>query len=129
MADDGTLAFSGVIGAGGARTGVLRIKPRGRPSRELLRVHAGERLVLQDLTRDGAVVLFTRRKEGERATLWRVATTGGAPEPLAIDLKAVRDVSLHPDGRRITFTAGIPLLEVWVIDDILSASPLAGTLR
>lgn len=128
MADDGMLAFSGVIEAEGARTGVLRLKPRGGQSRELLRV-AGERLVLQDMTRDGGSVLFTRKKEGERSALWRVGTAGGPPEHLAIDLKAVRDVSLHPDGSRITFTAGVPLLEVWMIDNILSANPLAGTLR
>lgn len=128
MADDGTVAYCGWPDDGSGAA-VLRVKPPGQRSRDLLRALPGERLVLQDLTRDAATVLFTRRRPGERSTLWRMAVSGGAPKLLELDLKAVRDVSLHPDGGRLTFTAGMPLLEVWVIEKILSADALSGSAR
>ncbi len=86
------------------------------------------RLVLQDLSRDGRTLLFTKRENGQLSELWR-ASIDGATERLPIALKAVRDVSLHPDGGRITFTAGMPTTEVWVIEDVLSRESRGGALR
>jgi Tol biopolymer transport system component len=133
IAGDGrTLAFSALVSEGAERATSLRVKVLGQPSREILRVPAPGRLVLQDLSRDGRTVLFTRRDQrggGSRAALWRLSVDGGTPEQLAVDLKAVREVSLQPGGRRISFTAGVPLHEVWVIEDVLSAVSTGGSPR
>ena len=44
----------------------------------------------------------------ERFELWRISTDGGEPEPLGLAMEGIRllGLSVHPDGRRIAFTAG-----------------------
>jgi hypothetical protein len=118
-ADGRTLAFSARIGAEDERTDVLRVKTLDGPSRELLRVRAPESLVFQDWTPDGAALVFTRRRDSRQVALWRIAVEGGEPQPMGLTLNALRDVSVHPDGRRVTFTAGAPVLETWVIENAI----------
>ena len=38
-------------------------------------------------------------------TLWRVPITGGAPVSTGLAMEALRDISMHPDGRQIAFNA------------------------
>jgi len=126
--DGRTLAFGASFRERETRTTALRVKVEGQPSRELIRVTAPERLVFQDWMPDGDALLFTRARESEAPSLWRIAVTGGDPEPLDLAMKGLRDVSVHPDGRRITFTAGWPSLEVWVIENVLLEGRSSGNV-
>jgi len=121
--DGRTLALSAATGKGDAAAVSLRVKTGDEPSRALVEVKAPERIVFQDWTPDGAALLFTRSAGREPPTLWRVSAEGGEPQSLGLTLKGLRDVSVHPGGGHITFTAGWPALEVWVIENVLGDSP------
>jgi serine/threonine-protein kinase len=125
--DGRTLAFCAFVRDGEATVKSLRVKSGAEPSRELLRAEGQEILALQDWTPDGAALLVTRRQAPDPPDLWQVSLGGGDPRPLGFTMKALRDVSMHPDGSRITFTAGVPLLEVWVLENFLALSGEAST--
>ena len=51
--------------------------------------------------------------------LWRIATDGGQPESLGLVMEGLAPygLSVHPDGRRIAFTAGTEIRsELWVLE-------------
>ena len=95
----------------------------GGPARKLVRVTAPELMILQDWTSDGSAVLFTRRSAvaSEPASLWRVSIHGGDPQPVGLSMVGLRDVSVAPDGTKITFTGGWPRNELWVMDNFLAS--------
>ncbi len=79
-------------------------------------------------TPDGRYLLFgkvRRDVEGQTVELWRVPVEGGEPQRLGIAMDNVRDVRVHPDGRRISFTAGKIGAEVWVMENFLPELPAA----
>lgn len=96
----------------------------GEP-RELLRVHGAENIRLVGWTADGLNLLIIRwsfdlaagRRVGNE-TMWRVPLTGGAPVATGLALEGLRDVSIHPDGRRVTFNAGWKRVEHWVMENL-----------
>ena len=53
--------------------------------------------------------------------LWLISADGGVPRNLGLTMNALPfGVSVHPDGRRIAFTAGTRRrAEVWVLDNLL----------
>ena len=56
--------------------------------------------------------------------LWRISADGGEPQDLGLVMEGLQPygLSVHPDGRRIAFTAGKPpRSEVWVLKDFLPA--------
>ncbi|MGI8785129.1 MAG: hypothetical protein ACR2L2_15945 [Acidobacteriota bacterium] len=64
--------------------------------------------------------------------LWRISAEGGKPEHIGLAMEGLLPygLSVHPDGRRIAFTAGTPTREeVWVIENFLPRSDPAGELR
>jgi serine/threonine-protein kinase len=115
--DGRTLAFTAQVKDGEGLAYSLRVKTGREPSRELLRVPAAQQLTLQEWVPEGDAVLVTRR--GPPMAVWRVPLHAGEPAPLGVSMVGLRDVSLHPHGQRVTFTAGSPLLEVWVIESLL----------
>jgi hypothetical protein len=57
-----------------------------------------------------------------RFELWRVSATGGEAENLGVAMEGLLPygLSVHPDGRRIAFTAGTPVRwEVWALENLL----------
>jgi Tol biopolymer transport system component len=105
----------------------LKVVPSaGGAPRELVRLEKGENipgfgpLVWSP---DGSQVLFTKggtSPQGMRFELWRVPVEGGKPQRADLAMDGLRDVRIHPDGRRITFSAGRPeSAEVWVMENFL----------
>ncbi len=94
----------------------------GGPSRELAKASGSEMIRFQDWTPDGGAVIFTKwiTKPNEPMALWRVSIHGGDPQPLGLSMPGIRDVSVHPNGRKITFTAGWPMNELWVMENFLT---------
>jgi Tol biopolymer transport system component len=72
-------------------------------------------------TPDGRSVLFARKiNSGSLKTeLWLVPIQGGEPRKLELTAENMRDLSVHPDGRHIAFTAGKPKSEIWVMENFL----------
>jgi Tol biopolymer transport system component/predicted Ser/Thr protein kinase len=127
--DGRTLAFSAKVREGRGWADVLRIRTDGQASRELLRIRHPGNLVFQDWMPDGRTLLFTTRKDRQSSDgieLWRIDLDGNQ-ESLGLSMKALRDVSVHPDGRRVTFTAGAPVLEVWAIENAIADGRPLGT--
>lgn len=58
--------------------------------------------------------------------LWRISAEGGEPQKLDIEKNVLRDITVHPDGKRISFTAGSPAhAEVWVLENFLPEPEVA----
>ena len=108
---------------GGNRANVIRLVPTsGGETRDLL-------LGLLDWwtypawTPDGQTILFIKRTAGaagQKRELWQVPFAGGAPRKinLGMDLE-LRDMQVHPEGRRIVFTAGQRSTEIWAMDNFV----------
>ena len=121
---DGTyLSFSTAAESPDGRF-VIRILPTaGGQTRDLL---GGllETFSYHAWTPDGRTILFIKRTatgtKDEKRELWQVASTGGEPRKINVGME-LRDVRLHPDGRRIAFTSGKNSKEVWVMENFLPA--------
>jgi len=106
----------------------LKVSSGAGDPRELIRVRGSERMVLAGWTPDGLHVLVTRWIQSppdspaptRPATLWRVPVGGGAPISTGINMEALRDVSINPDGRRIAFNSGFKNSEKWVLENLLT---------
>ena len=105
---------------------VKMIPSAGGALRELIRLEKGENipgfgpLVWSP---DGSQILFTKggtSPQGMRFELWRVPAEGGKPHKTDLAMDGLREVRIHPDGRRIAFSAGRPeSAEVWVMENFL----------
>jgi Tol biopolymer transport system component len=122
--DGQTLALTSAARGSDGWTRRLVVKPLGDGGavRELARATEPDLIMLQDWTTDGGAVLFTRwiAKPGEPYALWRVSMNGGDPQALGLSMPSVRDVSVHPEGTKITFTSGYPQHELWVMENFLA---------
>ena len=70
---------------------------------------------------DGRYLIF--RREGREGTsgIWRIPAEGGEHQRLELGMRGVRDLRVHPDGRRVAFTASPRKgkTEVWVMENFL----------
>ena len=66
---------------------------------------------------------YSLKAPAKRSELWKVAVDSGAAESLNLVVDGLRQLSLHPDGRQITYTqyppGADPRTEIWAIDDFL----------
>lgn len=91
----------------------------GQP-RELLRVRQGSLARnLLTWTPDGEAILFGKVGSQQKTEVWQIPADGGEPEKLELALEGLRDLRIHPDGRRVTFSAGEHKAEVWVLENFL----------
>jgi Tol biopolymer transport system component len=76
---------------------------------------------------DSQSVLFVKQPSpgDSRTELWRIPVQGGEPRRLDLTAENMRELRIHPDGRRIAFTAGADKQEVWVMENFLP--PAAGS--
>lgn len=124
--DGRSLAFVAFPRGASETTMALRVKAiaPGARSRELLR-SSTESLALQPWSPDGREVLVTRRERrpgGPPPALWRVPIDGSPPRPTGFSMPGLRYVEATPDGRRLTFTAGMPLIEPWRLEGFAGAA-------
>ena len=72
---------------------------------------------------DGQGVLFVKQPDARTATneLWLAPLRGGEPRKLELAAPNMRELSVHPAGRHIAFTAGGDTSEVWVLENFLPA--------
>lgn len=128
--DLGALAFSpdgkylSFATADGSPTAgfVLRIMPAaGGDTRDILQ-GVLETFSFHAWARDGKTILFIKRTatgtKDEKRELWQVASAGGEPRKIDVGME-LRDMRLHPDGRRFVFTSGKSAKEVWVMENFL----------
>jgi Tol biopolymer transport system component len=106
------------LGPGGRGETVLRVKEIGGGSRD---VALGG--WLQDWTRDGQHLLYWASSNDPDApkVLSMIPAAGGTPRETGLKIRNLSDLSVHPDGRRVTFTAGLPASELWALENFLTA--------
>jgi Tol biopolymer transport system component len=70
---------------------------------------------------DGQSVLFLKQPiPGDSKTeLWLIPVKGGEPRKVDLTAENMRELRVHPDGRRVAFTAGQDKQEVWVMENFL----------
>ena len=108
---------------------VLKVMPAtGGEAREICQIQrpayfpGNTRLVWSP---DGERILFVRggqdptKPQDQTYELWQVSAAGGEPQKLGLTMERLRDLSLHPDGKRLAFSAGQTKLEVWVMENFL----------
>lgn len=106
-------------------TRLMVIAIAGGESRELLRVKAPEFIPSYSAlawTPDGQHILFTKWKFDDLdrpSGLWRISAQGGEPRPVDLTMKRLGRFRVHPDGRRLAFSAGQRKVEIWVLENFL----------
>jgi Tol biopolymer transport system component len=118
--DGKQLAYEVSLGNGPAS--YIAVMPAaGGASRELFRGPWGgvSRFNALVWTPDQKYLLFP--KDGAAANvLWRVPVAGGPAEQAGLSMPGLWDVQLHPDGRRIFFTASESgPSEIWTLENFL----------
>jgi Tol biopolymer transport system component len=74
-------------------------------------------------TPDGREVLFGRAAGAdERVEVWRAPIAGGAARPTGLRMPFLRDLRVHPDGRKVVFASGQTRGELWVMENFLPAA-------
>ncbi len=102
---------------------VIRILPSmGGEARELLAGRIQE-WIFPVWAKDGKRIVFGGKLSGPKETkreIWQIPVEGGDPQKVSSEMTG-RDITFHPDGRRITFTSGSTLKEIWVMENFLQA--------
>ncbi|MFO7732372.1 MAG: tetratricopeptide repeat protein, partial [Candidatus Aminicenantes bacterium] len=107
--------------------------PEGQP-REIIKAEAvafGDSIGIHGAfswAPDGKKILFFKDIPGEKqnikSELSAVPVDGGPIQGLGLVVDGSPDViSLHPDGRRLAFSASRPGAEIWVLENFLPAAP------
>jgi Tol biopolymer transport system component len=132
MAPSGTLIL--VAPSPDGRWLALSANEGGRPLLKTIPVGGGEGRVLAEggtlrwfdfvtWTPDAREVLFGRQTgRGEQVEVWRVPATGGEPRRTELVMDTLRDLRMHPDGRRVVFASGHNKGELWVMENFLPPS-------
>ena len=120
----GTSALKAMPTAAGREPLELTRAPRPEGNIRLFELRTG--VILRPAwSSDGRHVLFATVEaagQGQRFELWRISSDGGEPESLGLAMEGLLPygLSVHPDGRRIAFTAGTPnRQETWVMENLL----------
>ena len=77
---------------------------------------------------DGKYIYFSKRTSSEEKRpdeLWRIPVAGGDAENLGVNMLLFTDITIHPDGRLITFASFVGLEKpgrVWVMENFLPAT-------
>jgi Tol biopolymer transport system component len=129
--DGQRLAFVWTDGKTEERATALIVLPTaGGEPREVVRAQEPEQISLPAWMPDSRHIMYARgvslagsvSGEKQRFELWRIAAEGGEPQRLGLVMEGLAPygLSVHPDGTRIAFTAGMwRRSEVWVLRDFL----------
>ncbi|MBI4473287.1 MAG: PD40 domain-containing protein [Acidobacteria bacterium] len=104
-----------VAGADGEDIREIAHIPKGRQIRGIAWT-AGDKHILFAQSASPAVNGAGVSSIGE---LWRVAPDRGKVEKLDLAMERLEQIRLHPDGKRIAFTAGTWKAELWVLENFL----------
>lgn len=111
--------------------GSLMVVPvSGGEARQITRAAPGYEFRELTWSPDGKYIYYTQNpvtsdghggltSEGDRMPVMRIAVASGVPEATGIVADEIRGIHLSPDGKSISYTAGITKSEVWVMENFL----------
>lgn len=107
-------------------TALMVLPTAGGEPRELLRGQKPESISVPAWTPDSRYLIYARSVTGKKGKFefWRISAEDGEPENLGLVMEGLLPygLSVHPDGKRIAFTAGTERsTEVWVLKDFFPA--------
>lgn len=80
-------------------------------------------------TKDGKFILYGLLRRGSKNIydIWRVPSGGGEAQKLELGMVNLMHLRVHPDGRRVVFTASErpEKAEIWVMENFLPPAPQA----
>jgi Tol biopolymer transport system component len=86
----------------------------GGERREIFRLESTNDYCRLTWTPDSRYVLCS--KDGQ---VWRIPASGGEARKLAIPVKGLRELIVHPDGKRVAMWVQEPGLDIWVLENFL----------
>ena len=105
---------------------VVTVMPSaGGEQREVHRFEQGGRWYVEiDWSPDGRYIYFSKGPDPDlKWELWRVPSVGGAAQNLGLIMQEFQFLSVHPDGRRVTFASRPPQgafqNAIWVMENFL----------
>lgn len=111
-------------------TRLVVMPPTGGAMAELLQVQGPEPIRSLAWTPDGRQLLFVRRTSAppgqRRAEVWCTSSEGGRSQGLGLSMREIDRLAVHPDGRRIAFSASDSKSEVWTMENFL---PFSGAVQ
>ncbi len=107
-------------------TALMVVPTAGGEPRELVRAQEPGMISVPDWMPDSHHIIYARSVAGEKGKFefWRVSAEGGKLENLGLVMEGLLPygLSVHPDGKRIAFTAGTERrTQVWVLKNFLPA--------
>jgi hypothetical protein len=110
---------------------VVRVLPAsGGMPKEIYRFkHVGMHWITIEFSADGKYVLLARKTtpdDDSNWSLWRIPVAGGEAGELNLRMTSFGSVSVHPNGKVITFSSKgtkQERSEVWAIENFLPPSP------
>jgi Tol biopolymer transport system component len=98
------------------RNRTLNLVPvMGGERHEIFRLESTNDYCSLTWTPDSRYVLCS--KEGK---VWRIPASGGEVRKLAVPVKGLRELRVHPDGKRVAMWVQEPGSEIWVLENFLS---------
>jgi Tol biopolymer transport system component len=130
LSPDGQFVVTVISDTAAKASRVLLMPVAGGEPRELYRVGRPDTVWnfrTTNWTPDSRAVLVvkTNGREAERKELWLIPVSGAGARKLDINLDnwdVGQGVRLHPNGKQIAFFTGRASTEVWVLENLLSAS-------
>ena len=101
------------------------IPAAGGAAREVLSTTKPDVFMLQEWTRDGTEILFSRGNAGDSDyirgdwTVWSVPAAGGQPHSLGLTGPRLRGVKVSPDGLHLAYRLGDPGSDHWIMRNFL----------
>ena len=122
LSPDGERLVCGTMNEKEATTSLLMLPVSGGEPVELYNYQgfSGTRIVLT-WTPDGKYLLFPE-KLNQGSVMWRISPDGGEPERLWQSDKEYSSLSIHPDGQQIVFSTFEQAVEIWVMENFLTAT-------
>jgi Tol biopolymer transport system component len=118
--DGDSVAYTGFTFENNVAGTVVRVRTGDGRSVELARATTPEMVEMQDWLPNGdAVVVLRRNTKARSIELQELRLDGTPPRPLGIIGTQMRDVRVRRDGKAITYTAGAPAQETWVLERFL----------
>jgi Tol biopolymer transport system component len=115
---DGTALAFAVIEPANRRCSIVVVPSRGGETRTVFALPDGYALAANRglvLWGPNKRLIFTPTNAKREAEVWSVRVDGGGAQKLDLNLTAMMQPQLHPDGRRLLFRAGEVTKEIWAM--------------